>query len=118
MFGSDANGKIRTDNAQLYEVLPKTFAMFNKLHGKEAAEALELFATNVLVNESIPNDGYFTKIEDEPFPTVEVLKSLYIEYGGDEYCLWHDYGDAYIDACKKFQISQKDKEMWVNNQMN
>ncbi|WP_024833130.1 hypothetical protein [Ruminiclostridium josui] len=62
MFGIDAHGQIRTDDAQLYDVQPKTFAMFQKLHGKEAVEALESFAVNVLINQNITNDGYFVKI--------------------------------------------------------
>ncbi|BCN30683.1 hypothetical protein [Anaeromicropila herbilytica] len=61
--------------------------MFNKLYGKEAVESLEVFAIRVLVDKKIPNDGYFKKIEEEAFPTLEWLKSIYIEYGGDEYSL-------------------------------
>lgn len=54
-------------------------------------------------------------IQNNPFPTYESLKTLYIEYGGDEYCLWHDYGDAYIKACKKYGFTDTEKAKCKNN---
>lgn len=50
-----------------------------------------------------------------PFPTKEALRKLYQEYNGDEYSMWHDYGDAFVRACRRFKIKKEQKDWWKYN---
>ena len=109
LYGDDANGTIyNRETGKFYEILPATFEKFKELRGMKKADAIVEFAKSVLVDGVIVNNDFFAEIDTEPFPTKEKLKEIYLEYNGDEYMLWRDFGDAYRQACRKFDFSPTD----------
>lgn len=112
LYGDDANGTIyNRETGKFYEILPATFEKFKELRGMKKADAIVEFAKSVLVDGIMVNNDFFAEIDTEPFPTKEKLKEIYLEYNGDEYMLWRDFGDAYRQACRKFDFSPTD----INN---
>ena len=74
-FGNDAYGEIWLDE-KIYNVLPKTFRKFSGMHGKEAVYALEEFAREVLIDQEVVNDGFFSPREETMIKSVSLADRI------------------------------------------
>lgn len=113
LYGDDAYGKIyNRETTKTYEILPATFEKYKKLSGMKKADAIIELAQNVLVEGTVSNNNYFFELDTNAFPTKEKIREIYLKYKGDEYMLWRDFGNSYIQALKKFSIDSEEIKEW------
>ncbi len=51
-------------------------------------------------------------MQSEPAYSLEIIKEMYLAYGGDTYSIWHDYGNAFADSCRYYGLTEEMMKQW------